>query len=40
MDHGSNTAAIGTLNTLITTVIDSINGYEDSASNVDNQRLS
>ena len=39
MDHGSNTGAISALNTLITTVIDSINGYEDSASNVDNQRL-
>ena len=39
MDHGSNTAAIGTLNTLITTTIDSINGYEDSANNIDNQRL-
>jgi uncharacterized protein (TIGR02284 family) len=39
MDHGSNSGAISTLNTLITTVIDSINGYEDSASNVDNERL-
>ena len=40
MDHGSNTGAITALNSLITTVIDSINGYEDSATNVDNQRLS
>ena len=40
MDHDSNTGSITVLNTLITTVIDSINGYEDSATNVDNQRLS
>jgi uncharacterized protein (TIGR02284 family) len=31
--------AIGTLNTLIATTIDSITGYEDSAQNVDNERL-
>jgi uncharacterized protein (TIGR02284 family) len=30
---------ISTLNTLIATTIDSINGYEDSAQNVDNERL-
>ena len=40
MNDDSNTAAITVLNTLTTTVIDSINGYEDSAANVDNQRLS
>ena len=39
MDHGSNTGAIGTLNTLITTVIDSINGYEDAAKNAENSRF-
>jgi uncharacterized protein (TIGR02284 family) len=30
---------ISTLNTLIATTIDSITGYEDSAQNVDNERL-
>jgi uncharacterized protein (TIGR02284 family) len=30
---------ISTLNTLIATTIDSINGYEDSAQNIDNERL-
>ena len=30
---------IGTLNSLLTTTIDSINGYEDSAKNVDSERL-
>ena len=30
---------ISTLNTLITTLIDSINGFEDAASNTDNQRF-
>ena len=30
---------IATLNTLITTLIDSVNGYEDSAKNVDNERF-
>jgi uncharacterized protein (TIGR02284 family) len=31
--------SISTLNTLIATTIDSITGYEDSAKNVDNDRL-
>jgi uncharacterized protein (TIGR02284 family) len=31
--------AISTLNTLIATTIDSITGYEDSAKNIDNERL-
>ena len=31
--------AISTLNTLIATTIDSISGYEDSAKNIDNERL-
>lgn len=31
--------AISTLNTLIATTIDSVTGYEDSASNIDNQRF-
>jgi uncharacterized protein (TIGR02284 family) len=30
---------ISTLNTLIATTIDSITGYEDSAKNIDNERL-
>lgn len=30
---------ISTLNTLIATTIDSISGYEDSAQNIDNQRI-
>lgn len=30
---------ISTLNTLIATTIDSINGYEDSAKNVENERF-
>ena len=30
---------IGALNTLIATTIDSINGYEDSAQNIDNERF-
>lgn len=30
---------ISTLNTLIATTIDSINGYEESAQNIDNQRI-
>ena len=34
-----NSSATTTLNTLIATTIDSINGYEDSASNIDNQRF-
>ena len=32
-------AAITTLNTLIATTIDSINGYEDSAQNVESERF-
>ena len=35
-EHSS---AISTLNTLIATTIDSINGYEDSAENIDNERF-
>jgi uncharacterized protein (TIGR02284 family) len=31
--------SVATLNTLIATTIDSINGYEDSAKNIDNERL-
>jgi len=31
--------SISTLNTLIATTIDSINGYEDSAQNIDNERF-
>jgi uncharacterized protein (TIGR02284 family) len=31
--------AISTLNTLIATTIDSITGFEDSAQNIDNERL-
>ena len=31
---------IATLNSLIATTIDSINGYEDSARNIDNERFS
>jgi len=30
---------ISTLNTLIATTIDSVSGYEDSAQNIDNERL-
>ena len=30
---------ISTLNTLIATTIDSVTGYEDSAANIDNERL-
>ena len=37
MAEHSNT--ISTLNTLIATTIDSINGYEDSAQNIDNERF-
>src|SRR6476469_6391094 len=37
MAEHSNT--ISTLNTLIATTIDSINGYEDSAKNIDNERF-
>jgi uncharacterized protein (TIGR02284 family) len=35
-----NNDQISTLNTLIATTMDSINGYEDSAQNIDNARLS
>ena len=38
MEHDRNDE-ISTLNTLIATTIDSVNGYEDSASNVDNTRF-
>jgi uncharacterized protein (TIGR02284 family) len=31
--------SISTLNTLIATTIDSVTGYEDSAENIDNERL-
>jgi uncharacterized protein (TIGR02284 family) len=31
--------SITTLNTLIATTIDSVNGYEDSAQNIDNERF-
>lgn len=32
-------AQVGTLETLTTTLIDSVNGYEDAAKNIDNQRF-
>jgi uncharacterized protein (TIGR02284 family) len=32
-------AQTGTLNTLVTTLIDSVNGYEDAAANTENQRF-
>ena len=35
----SSTGAISALNTLIATTIDSVNGYEDSAKNIDNERF-
>lgn len=34
-----NNAQVGTLNTLITTLIDSVNGYEDAATNSDNTQF-
>jgi uncharacterized protein (TIGR02284 family) len=34
-----NSSAISTLNSLISTTIDSITGYEDSAENIDNERF-
>ena len=34
-----NNAETGTLNTLITTLIDSVNGYEDAASNSENSQF-
>ena len=39
MDSSSNSGAISTLNTLISTTIDSITGYEDSATNIENERF-
>jgi uncharacterized protein (TIGR02284 family) len=39
MDNSNDSGAISTLNTLITTTIDSVTGYEDSATNIDNERL-
>ena len=40
MDSDNNSDAIGTLNTLIATTTDSINGYEKSAEEIQDQRLS
>jgi uncharacterized protein (TIGR02284 family) len=37
MGNDSSSDGLGTLNTLIATTIDSINGYEDSAANIENQ---
>jgi uncharacterized protein (TIGR02284 family) len=37
--NDSSTGAISALNTLIATTIDSVNGYEDSAKNIDNERF-
>ena len=34
-----NSESITTLNTLIATTIDSVNGYEDSAKNIENERF-
>ena len=34
-----NDAQVGALKTLTTTLIDSINGYEDAAENTENQRF-
>ena len=39
MDQYTHSDEISTLNTLIATTIDSVTGYEDSAQNVDNERL-
>jgi uncharacterized protein (TIGR02284 family) len=39
MDNSNDSGAISTLNTLITTTIDSVTGYEDSATNIDNDRF-
>ena len=39
MDNDNKSAGVSTLNTLIATTIDSITGYEDSAKNIDNERL-
>jgi uncharacterized protein (TIGR02284 family) len=39
MNEHTHSNEISVLNTLIATTIDSITGYEDSATNVDNERL-
>ena len=39
MENSTNTGAVSTLNTLIATTIDSVTGYEDSATNIDNERF-
>jgi uncharacterized protein (TIGR02284 family) len=39
MNDNAHSDEIGILNTLIATTIDSITGYEDSAKNIDNERL-
>jgi len=39
MNEHTHSDDISTLNTLIATTIDSITGYEDSAKNIDNERL-
>jgi uncharacterized protein (TIGR02284 family) len=39
MNEHSHSDEISVINTLIATTIDSITGYEDSATNVDNERL-
>ena len=39
MHNESHSGDVTTLNTLIATTIDSINGYEDSATNIDNEQL-
>jgi uncharacterized protein (TIGR02284 family) len=40
MTSTEHSTEISTLNTLIATTVDSINGYEDSASNIENERFS
>lgn len=39
MTHHEHSDDISTLNSLIATTIDSVTGYEDSAKNIDNERL-
>ena len=39
MNQHTHSDEVSTLNTLIATTIDSITGYEDSAKNLDNERL-
>jgi uncharacterized protein (TIGR02284 family) len=39
MNQHMHSDEVSTLNTLIATTIDSITGYEDSAKNIDNERL-